>query len=168
MGLPDCRAAAVRLDCIHAAGFPHQPAYAFLCVRRYWRRLTFPEDAVPDDRIDASNSAVPEIDASRPTLTRAELQRLVRYWVGMLKEAGLPPEEVLVAVKSLVHDTIVPRYGRYADPDDNDNARIAFVRDAAQWCIDAYFEDAARPNDPAVGTGPRHGLSESQSAEATL
>jgi len=112
------------------------------------------EDAVLDDRIVPSNSAVPLTDATRPTLTRSDLQRLVRYWVGMLKEAGLPPEEVLVAVKSLVHDTIVPRYGRYADPEDDADARIAFVRDAAQWCIDAYFEDAAKPNDSAVAPLP--------------
>lgn len=123
---------------------------------------------MPSDRIVSSSSAVPVTDAARPTLTRSELQRLVRYWVGMLKEAGLPPEEVLVAVKSLVHDTVVPRYGRYADPEDDADARVAFVRDAAQWCIDAYFEDAAKPNDPAVAPGPRRGPAASESPEATL
>ena len=93
-----------------------------------------------NDETDASNSALAVSDSPRPTLSHAELRRLVRYWVGMMKEAGLPPEEVLVAVKTLVRDTIVPRYGRYADGDDNTDTRVAFVRDAAQWCIEAYFE----------------------------
>ena len=67
----------------------------------------------------------------------------MRHWVGMLKEAGFPPEEVLIAVKSLVRETIVPRYSGYAEGQDGTDSRIAFVRDAAQWCIEAYYDDDA-------------------------
>jgi len=80
--------------------------------------------------------------ASRPTLTHAELQRLVRYWVAKLKGAGFLPEEVLIAVKSLVRETIVPHYTGYADETDQSDPGIAFVRDASQWCIEAYYEEA--------------------------
>lgn len=99
------------------------------------------------DSIDASKSAFVATDSAQSTLTRAELHRLVRYWVGMLKEAGLPPEEVLIAVKALVRDTIVPRYKCYADDANEQEARFAFVRDVSQWCIDAYFEAPAEPNE---------------------
>ena len=117
------------------------------------------------DRIDASNPALAVTDSAHPTLTRAELQRLARYWTGTLKEAGLPPEEVLIAVKSLVRDTIVPRYRHYTDGNDDADARLAFVRDASQWCIEAYFEDAAQPNDWTVASRPRHRPAESQLGE---
>ena len=98
---------------------------------------------MPDERIDALRPAVPLTKPPRRTITRAELRRLVRYWAGLLKEAGLAPEEVLIAVKALVRETIVPRYERYADGEKDDVPRIAFVRDAAQWCIDAYVEGPA-------------------------
>ena len=110
-----------------------------------------------NDSIDASKSAFVATESAQPALTRAELHRLVRYWVGMLKEAGLPPEEVLIAVKALVRDTIVPRYKCYADEADEQEARIAFVRDASQWCIDAYFETTAKPNEsPLAPTAEKH------------
>ena len=91
-----------------------------------------------------SFSAVSQVGRSpRPALTHTELRTLVRHWVGMLKDAGFPPEEVLIAVKSLVRETIVPRYSGYAEGQDGTAARIAFVRDAAQWSIEAYYEDVA-------------------------
>ena len=127
------------------------------------RHSRCPRPPYLDEGIDVTSSVVPMTDTTRPTLTRSELHRLVRYWVGMLKEAGLPPEEVLIAVKSLVHDTVVPRYSRYADPADHADARIAFVRDASQWCIEAYFEDVPEPNDPAADIlRHRHGSSASR------
>ena len=65
--------------------------------------------------ISCTSSAISPVGLSRrPALTRAELRTLVRHWVGMLKEAGFPPEEVLIAVKSLVRETIVPRYSELA------------------------------------------------------
>lgn len=81
--------------------------------------------AAPDSAFAASHSR-------RPTLTQEDLQRLVRCWVGLLKEAGLPPEEALIAVKELVRDTVVPRYSRYSGAADEGDVRIALVRDAAQ------------------------------------
>ena len=91
-----------------------------------------------------TSSAVSQMGRSpRPALTHPELHTLVRHWVGMMKDAGFPPEEALIAVKSLVRETIVPRYSGYAEGHDGTNSRIAFVRDAAQWCIEAYYENAA-------------------------
>lgn len=99
------------------------------------------EAAVQPDGVVHSHVVSEAGKTPRPALTHAELRSLVRYWVGMLKGAGFPAEEVLIAVKSLVRETIVPRYSGYAEGHDETSARIAFVRDAAQWCIDAYYED---------------------------
>ena len=88
---------------------------------------------------DASQATPAPASSAPSAITRAELRSTVRYWCLELKEAGLPPETVLVTVKLFVRDTIVPRYARYADATD-DEARSAFVRDASRWCIEAYFE----------------------------
>jgi len=96
-------------------------------------------------RSDGIDSSHPLYDArlSGPTLTPDELRRLVREWVEELKESELPPEKVLVTVKTLVKETIVPRFARYADATDDTDGQIAFVRDASKWCIEALFESTS-------------------------
>ena len=91
-----------------------------------------------------TSRAVSQVERpQRAPISHAELRALVRHWVAMLKEAGVAPEEVLIAVKSLVRETIVPRYSDYAEERDGTASPIAFVRDAAQWCIETYYEDVA-------------------------
>ena len=109
------------------------------------------QHAMRNDRAAALDSAFVVADSRRPTLTYGELQRLVQHWVGLLKEAGLPPEEALIAVKELVRDTIVPRYG-HAGAADEPDVRLALVCDAAQWCIEAYFDSPAVPNGSGRST----------------
>lgn len=78
----------------------------------------------------------------------------------MLRGQGLPPEKVLVVVKSFVRDAIAPSVARYADVDATDHHGDALVTDASRWCIEAYFEGGARgwreaPNDGDGANGAR-------------
>ena len=73
-------------------------------------------------------------------LTRSQLRALVREWCLMLKEEGLAPETVLVAVKRLVQEAITPSVAAYADAEASDYRREVLVSDASQWCIEAYFD----------------------------
>lgn len=122
---------------------------------------------MPNDRTDASNWALAATNSARLTLSHAQLRGLVRHWTDTMKEAGLPPEDALAAVKSLVRETIVPRYGRYADGKDDADARLAFVRDASQWCIEAYFDEIAEPNDVERIRERRRGTAPSRPPDAT-
>jgi hypothetical protein len=76
------------------------------------------------------------------TLSKEELRSLVCEWTLTLKEEGFPPEKALVTVKTLVREAVLPHvseYDRSALADD----RTALVVDASQYCIDAYFNEAA-------------------------
>jgi len=104
--------------------------------------LSCPEAALRNDSIDSSNASY-EARISGPSLTHDELRRRVRDWVEELKESKLPPEKVLVTVKTLVKETVVPRFSRYADATDDSDGQIAFVRDASKWCLEALFENTS-------------------------
>ena len=98
------------------------------------------------------NDTVQATERGAPPLTRSQLRAVVREWSVMLRAQGLPPEQVLVVVKSFVRDAIAPSVARYADADASDYHGDALVTDASQWCIEAYFEGgasawAASPND---------------------
>lgn len=76
------------------------------------------------------------------TLSKEELRALVCEWTLTLKEEGFPPEKALATVKILVREAVSPhvsQYDRSALADD----RTALIVDASQYCIDAYFNEAA-------------------------
>ena len=76
------------------------------------------------------------------TLSKEELRSLVCEWTLTLKEEGFLPEKALVTVKTLVREAVSPHvshYDRSALADD----RTALIVDASQYCIDAYFNEAA-------------------------
>lgn len=98
---------------------------------------------MPDDVTYSSSAVSDAAQLTSPPLTQNELRRLVREWVEELKGDELPPEKVLATVKTLVKEYVVPRYPHYADAKDDAVGRIAFVRDASRWCIEAYFGDSS-------------------------
>ena len=88
------------------------------------------------------------------TLSKDELRALVSEWTLMLKSDGLTPEKTLVRVKTLVREVVEPLVASYASTAITDD-RTAFLADASQWCIRAYFDDApgrgGRAGSGAVG-----------------
>ena len=151
VGSPDsccvCSAAAGEtqapvLDCHHAAGLQHQPARSHIMrLALLATPLSRSGGRLPDDATYSTSAVSGAAQDTCSPLTQNELRRLVREWVEELKGAELPPEKVLATVKTLVKEYVVPRYPHYADAKDDGVGRIAFVRDASQWCIEAYFED---------------------------
>ena len=106
------------------------------------------------------NDSVQAAHRGAPPLTRSQLRAVVREWSLMLRGQGLPPEKVLVVVKTFVRDAIAPSVARHADADASDHHGDALVTDASQWCIEAYFEGnasgwRATPNDGDGGKGGR-------------
>lgn len=75
------------------------------------------------------------------TLTQDELRSLVNEWTLVLKEERFPPEKALVTVKTLVREGIAPHISHYNGSALVDD-RTALLVDAAQWCIEVYFNDA--------------------------
>ena len=98
---------------------------------------------VKEDRPSHTQSVRPPRGKER-SISRAELRRLVVVMVDILREMNLPPEKVLVAVKAVVRDGISPHIAQYVGDDGNvEERRQALIEDAAQWCIEAYFESTA-------------------------
>jgi hypothetical protein len=78
------------------------------------------------------------------TLSKDELRSFVSEWTLILKAEGVPPEKVLVTVKTLVRVAIAPRVASY-DGVMVAKGHTALMTDASQCCIDVYFnEEAAR------------------------
>ena len=107
-----------------------------------------------------ANDTVQAAQRGAPPLTRSQLRAVVREWSLMLRGQGLPPEKVLVVVKTFVRDAIAPSVARHAAPDASDHHGDALVTDASQWCIEAYFDGDASawtslPNDGDGGKGGR-------------
>ena len=105
------------------------------------------------------NDTIQAAHRGAPPLTRSQLRAVVREWSLMLRGQGLPPEKVLVVVKTFVRDAVAPSVARYADT-DAEHRGDALVTDASQWCIEAYFEGGASgrratPNDGDGGKGGR-------------
>lgn len=58
-----------------------------------------------------------------------ELRECITAYVGSVRESGMQPEAVLVALKALVRDHL------HAD----DFSRVAISEDVMQWAIAAYY-----------------------------
>lgn len=100
----------------------------------------------------------PSVYASHTgALSREELRMLVCEWTLTLRSDGVPPERALVTVKTLVREGIAPLVSRYDDADLGDD-RTALVADASQWCIEAYFNDAAARRGRARATPAANGV----------
>ena len=81
----------------------------------------------------------PAEDANTPILgPLTSLQHAVATYARQMRARGSHPEEVLVSVKSAVRSVAMPAIGLTLD---------RLVRDAAQWCIDAYFETESPLSD---------------------
>lgn len=63
-----------------------------------------------------------------------------------MKVHGYLPESVLIAIKSAAREAAVPRVAEHLVRD--------IIADAAQWCIQAYFEAAAAQQDLAAFATP--------------
>lgn len=63
-----------------------------------------------------------------------------------MKLHGYLPESVLIAIKSAARDAAVPHVAEHLVRD--------IIADAAQWCIQAYFEAATAQEDPAAFATP--------------
>ncbi|HUQ84232.1 MAG TPA: hypothetical protein VM076_23980 [Gemmatimonadaceae bacterium] len=77
------------------------------------------------------------VEPSTPTApiaasSRAELRASVTAYARRLRNDGLPPERVLVEVKTAVHETVSPTLGSSEVADLVDNV--------VRWTVDAYYE----------------------------
>jgi len=73
-----------------------------------------------------------------------ELRDAVRDYVHSLKAGGLPPETVVVAVKSAIH-----RSTRGLTPTYHERRDAAQLLDrVVRWCIEEYFGDQAGGTRP--------------------
>ena len=86
-------------------------------------------------------AAVAAAKASRATTP--ELRDAVCECVLELKGQGRPPEQVIVAIKTLVADGGIRRQSAHARPDWPQDERFQdeIVDSVGQWCVDAYFGD---------------------------
>jgi hypothetical protein len=85
---------------------------------------------------EAVRSASPQTGSGVPVLARDELRSLVVAWTLKMRDDGMLPEKVLIAVKTLAKDTMAPSVA----PSDYDaQLRKELLADAAQLCIDTYF-----------------------------
>lgn len=82
-------------------------------------------------------------------LSKQDLHALVGEWTLILKKEGLPPEKVLVAVKTLVRELLAPHVTRYDDVELSEN-RAPLIAGASQCCIDVYFR---QPGSRTAGRG---------------
>lgn len=83
----------------------------------------------------------PTVRARMRSLSKDELRSCIRDWTLTLKEDGLPPEKVLLTIKALVRETVVPEISRYDGATVVDHG-TTLLEDASQFCIEAYFDES--------------------------
>ncbi|HEY2851822.1 MAG TPA: hypothetical protein VGJ18_03200 [Gemmatimonadaceae bacterium] len=85
---------------------------------------------------EAVRSESPQTGSGVPVLARDELRSLVVAWTLKMREDGMLPEKVLIAVKTLAKETVAPS----VVPSDYDaQLRQELLADASQLCINTYF-----------------------------
>jgi hypothetical protein len=78
-----------------------------------------------------------------------ELRDAVHNYVDELKVRGFRPEQVLVALKTLVSEAGVRRAGPRLDASIGVRPDDEIIEHVVAWCIEAYFQPQVETNSPA-------------------
>ena len=100
---------------------------------------------------DTGSLREPTLQRAR-SLSKDELRSWIREWTLTLKEEGLPPEKVLLTVKAIVRETVIPEVSRYGGATVLDHG-TTLLADASQSCIEAYFDESLAELESAGAVG---------------
>jgi hypothetical protein len=105
--------------------------------------VTTPDQA--DSGPDTEGGTESELDrVPIPTpIDPSLVRRLVRAHAAALREIGLPPEQMLIRVKSIIEPPLSPgRLPRRSSPDE-ERLRLRITR----WAVESYFDIPERDDE---------------------
>jgi hypothetical protein len=76
---------------------------------------------------------------------------LVFEYVDALKARGWPPEQVIVAVKQVGHDSGLRPTSHFALSESPTDDKAQLLIDTVAWCIERYYPPAATPPTSSGG-----------------
>ena len=109
-------------------------------------QLAIPEADVSDRLLTAVKDA-----ADRDADSIARLRTAVMRYTALLKERGTTPEQVLIALKTLINNRSLVAI----EPHTSDWTGYTLREQMSTWCIEGFFEESAiaPPQTPKASTG---------------